>query len=77
MQIVKIVLCVAMLLAQLLYYIGPKRASIIWSIVDYPADTFVGFDSFITLLVFIGTSCKNQKKKYRYSHVDRRDYDKQ
>lgn len=26
MQIIKIVLCVAMLLAQLLYYIGPKRA---------------------------------------------------
>ena len=25
MQIIKIVLCVAMLLAQLLYYIGPKR----------------------------------------------------
>lgn len=26
MQIIKIVLCVAMLLAQLLYYIRPKRA---------------------------------------------------
>lgn len=26
MQIIKIVLCVAMLLAQLLYYIGPKKA---------------------------------------------------
>lgn len=25
MQIIKIVLCVAMLLAQLFYYIGPKR----------------------------------------------------
>ena len=25
MQIIKIVLCAAMLLAQLLYYIGPKR----------------------------------------------------
>lgn len=25
MQIIKIVLCVVMLLAQLLYYIGPKR----------------------------------------------------
>lgn len=36
---------------------------------DYPADTFVGFDSFITLLVFIGTSRKNQKKKYRYLYV--------
>lgn len=26
MQIIKIVLCVAILLAQFLYYIGPKRA---------------------------------------------------
>lgn len=25
MQIIKIILCVVMLLAQLLYYIGPKR----------------------------------------------------
>lgn len=40
MQIIKSVLCVTLLLAMLSYYIGPKRTL---------TDTFVGFDSFITL----------------------------
>jgi DNA (cytosine-5)-methyltransferase 1 len=37
--------------------------------VDYLTDTFVGFDSFITLLIFIGTSCKKKQKKNTDTHM--------
>ncbi len=36
---------------------------------DYLTDTFVGFDSFITLLIFIGTSCKKKQKKNTDTHM--------